>query len=219
MGAALLACGGPQWACVAGAAIPNKTKPDDSMHLMKDETESGILLPRPGMLMRLKHDLIEAHKVAGRRDNISSVTLLNNFYGSGSYVQALASAILSTGGAHAPVTEIVHVLNNGAEYAESVFLGNGLPVPGWGNSFIKGQADDSITDIFLQVSKLKPELSTAIDDVTKLLHRKGKNVFPNIGCATAATSICLDIPASLAPHLFIECRLPVWFEIAQSKIQ
>lgn len=154
-----------------------------------------------------------AHQEATRRDNVSSVTFINAFAGSGSYTQAVAAAILTTGEVHAPVVQICDVLLGGTEFVNDVYLMDKRRVPGWGNNFVKGP-DPSLVEIFNAVGSERPDILQTIEQVTKMLHNAGKMVYPNIGNATAAVALTIGMPSVLSPHLFILCRLPAWYELA-----
>ncbi len=154
--------------------------------------------------------LFKAHEESTFRNNVSSVVLQNVVAGSGKYTNALASAILSLGGMHAPFEEIYDVLSSGAP---SVGI-----VPGWGNSFIKGVPDLAWAEVDAQIAAMDMGLHEHITSITDVLHARGKLVFPNPGCYTAAVAIILGIPKQIAAYLFISARLSPWTYMAMNQL-
>lgn len=161
--------------------------------------------------------LFEAHHKVCFRDNISSATIVNAMTGSGSYVQAVAAAILTLGGLHAPIVQTMRLLELYDPASEaSAMLKRGQLVPGWGGSFQKDGPDP----VWQPVEALLPvPMRQKLDSVTQALHAAGKRIYPNPSAYTAATAILLDIPEQLATSLLIRGRLSGWTEIAASVVK
>jgi citrate synthase len=155
---------------------------------------------------------LDAHAASAQRDNISSVVLVNTAIGSGELTKALSAALATLGGAHAPLEQTHAVLtleplgHNGGEH----------PIPGWGNSFVKGAPDPIWKDVDAQLGEVAPEVYTSIVRITSQLHDAGKLVWPNPSAYTAAVGIALGLPAPLLSWLFIQGRLAVWTLIFQN---
>lgn len=157
--------------------------------------------------------LRRAHAIAAQRNNASTASLLNAAHGSGDYTKAIAAALMTLGGRHAPIEATMRVLT-AAEPEKYVadLLGQGRMVPGWGNSFVKGKPDPDWTEVAHLLARGCPKLLGVIGLVTRTLHEAepAKKVFPNPSCYTAAVALALDIPGVIAPWLFISSRLEAW---------
>lgn len=162
--------------------------------------------------LELLHAVLRAHDLSAKRNNISSHVLANVAMGSGNYCNALAVAVLSIGGNHAPLGDTIKFLQSLDLWPTLMEppWGCGL-IPGWGNSFVKGEKDP----IWLEVDSLLladwPDLHQRLETVTERL--KPKNIFPNPSAYTAATAIALGIPPAAAPWLFIAGRMDAWSEL------
>lgn len=155
----------------------------------------------------------EAHRLSAFRDNVSSNIIKNVSVGSDSYTSAIAAAILSIGGQHAPIHQTMQILEQDTPWnkVENILDQHHL-VPGWGNGFVKGKEDPLWEPVDLA---LKPftDLYIKIWNVTDTLHDLGKFVYPNPSCYTAALALLMGIPKESAAVLFISFRLPSWTEI------
>ena len=58
------------------------------------------------------------------------------------------------------------------------------------------------------------EFADKIDAITRYLHEKEKNIFPNPSTYTAACAIILKVPTDVAPYLLILGRLGGWSALA-----
>lgn len=157
--------------------------------------------------------ILQAHEQCAMRDNISTVTLRNAAVGSGSFTNAVAAALLTTGATHAPLLAAFQFLAtfNPDElegFARHVELG-GL-VPGWGSDFVKGSPDDALKEVAACLAEHYPALNERIARVTDELHARSKLVYPNLACYTAASAIALELPPLILPWLLIQGRLAQW---------
>ena len=133
---------------------------------------------------------------------------------------ALASALLTLGGKHAPIARIYRTLDQPVssllESIEAKLCAKDK-VEGWGNSFFKNRPDPDWEPV-QEVLGSFPEMNRKVVEVTALLHSYDKHVFPNAGAYTAATAIILGIPAEVASSLLIIARLPVWAHLASKEL-
>ena len=143
--------------------------------------------------------VLSAHDKSTERNNASTIAAVNSFMGSGSYINGIASALLTLGGLHAPLIETYEFLRN------PIVKGR---VPGWGNSFHKHVPDPLWVEVDRHIKGWNIGLD--IERVTEELHKMGKNIYPNPSCYTAATAIILGIPEEFIAWLFIEGRLSGW---------
>ena len=147
----------------------------------------------------------EAHKKSADRANISSVTVANAAVGSRDYGKSVAAAILTLGDLHGPIEQCYDLLANNAYLP--VPEENGL-VPGWGNSFIKGEPDPIWETVDERLKK--STYGNRIREITKTLHTMGKKIYPNPACYTAATALTIGMPKRIASYLFLASRLEHW---------
>ncbi len=134
--------------------------------------------------------------------------------GSGAYIQSIVAGLMTLGGVHGPLTDTQRLL----EHVDSTgiaadLLATGRTVPGWGNSFVKGDEDPAWLPVRNALISERPDLIRRIDAVTRVLHDRGKIVFPNPSAYTAACAIAREIPAEACASLFIAARLTAWTDI------
>lgn len=151
--------------------------------------------------------MILAHEENANRQNCSTVCLMNAAYGSGSYTQAIASALSSLGIHHGPVAEAYDVISGKVEVEP------GMIVPGWGNSFVKDDIDPAWVRVDQILAQHYPEISEVMMDITLQLHGYGKKVYPNPGGFTASIAIAIGLPRDISAYLFVTSRLAKWSEI------
>lgn len=164
-------------------------------------------------LLRL---LWDAHVRASTQNNTnaSNVAVMVAASGSGSLQHALASAILSTGGLHAPVTQARTVLFRTPIPAKAP---EDTLVPGFGNSFFKDSIDPAWDAL---VSKLKehPKVWRPIEAWQELIADSGRAVYPNAAAFTAAVAELVGWPDGLEPVLVIQPRISVWARVFRQTV-
>jgi citrate synthase len=156
--------------------------------------------------------VLDAHDASARRNNISSQAVAINAQAAGDYGKAIAGAILTLGGIHGPIEQAQYLLSRtNPALAADTLLANGRKVPGWGNSFHRGEADP----LWIGVDQLlRPtRLARVLDSVTETIRARGKDLFPNPAGYTAAVCIVLGVPAQISCMLFLAGRLSAWSEI------
>ncbi len=152
---------------------------------------------------------LEAHKLA----TIKAAYQMNG----NDFLKAVSSGLGCLGGIHAPIVQAYDLLE-----CERLMQGhhgwiNAVPegdkLPGWGSSFVKGKPDPIVENAMLYVDTGWPEMGKRIEGITDALHARGKIVYPNMACLTAATAIILGLPKTLASVLLLQGRALAWAEI------
>lgn len=166
------------------------------------------------MSRALVNALDAAHDASARRQNMSSVAVVNAAKGSGSYTCSIAAAMMTLGGTHGPLEATQRFLesNLAADHSDEI-LRSGRRVPGWGNGFIKGAEDPAWLPVREALRDLRPDLVEKIDAVTARLHACGKDIYPNPSAYTAACAIALGIPSRVCAFLFVSARLRAWTDL------
>lgn len=153
-------------------------------------------------------DCVSAHANAARRENISSVVLCQTLQGSGRIENAVAAAILTVGGRHAPFQATYEMLDHdNTDVWVRAILHARKRVPGWGSSFEKAGPDPML-------AALAGHHGALLDPLTAALHEHGRMVWPNLSAYTAATALELGMPAEGMLWMFVTGRMPVWCAMA-----
>lgn len=155
---------------------------------------------------------LDAHSQSVHRDNISTAVLRNAAVGSLSFSTAIAAALCSIGGIHAPLLQSFYFLQRPMSEIEQ-HLELGHFVPGWGNSFEKQGIDPLWQPVADYIAQNFPELGQKIEGITLSLHNHGKQIYVNPSSLTAAVAIILDIPPEIVCWLFIQGRLSGWAQV------
>lgn len=152
-----------------------------------------------------------AHAAVALRGNASHMALRLSAQASGDYCKAIIAALTTVGIRHAPMEQTYALLTNpDTSNAVETMLKEGQKIAGWGNSFVRGEPDPAWAECARLIGEHNPALAEKIASITELLHSKGKNIFPNPSCYTAAIVICMSLPAQACYHLFIQGRLHAW---------
>lgn len=162
-----------------------------------------------------------AHNKSAFRENLSSDAVVRSALGSGDYFKALAAGLLTLGGLHGPVEQATLLLSQPIEEIRG-FVDEAVSlkarVPGWGNSFHKGQKDENWLEAETVLFDNFSEWSCKLDNVTSMLHERGKKIYPNPAAYTAVTALILKAPLQSAGFLFVLSRLSAWSEIFQANV-
>ena len=155
-----------------------------------------------------------AHIQSAYRNNVSSNVCSTIAIASESYTNSIIGAIASLGAKHGPIEDAYDFLigENPPEMA-TIIAKMGGKIPGWGNSFIKGEHDPFWLPVREALAQFYPSAANLIDMVTESLHDAGKQLYPNPACYTAMTAILVELPKTAASYLFIKSRLDAWTEI------
>jgi citrate synthase len=160
---------------------------------------------------------LTAHREATFRDNLSSQVVRAAYFGNNQdFLKAVSAGLCTTGGLHAPIIAACELLEN---YTHDGPVDYGYLVtvckhklPGWGSAFVKGKPDEIVQDGITFIGSYW-QMGNKISDITKILHDKGKNIYPNMACLTAATALILGMPKMLAPVLFLQGRAMAWAQL------
>ena len=153
---------------------------------------------------QLLNELHSAHALSSYRSNASTVAVANSAGASGSYLQSIVSGLMALGGVHGPLLQTYDFL------AGKIF--NGIQ-PGWGNSFIKGQPDETWAKVDSLLKENWPNIHLIISNKTEELHKLGKKIYPNPSIYTAAVAHALNVPRDVVAILFITSRIEAWSDI------
>jgi citrate synthase len=130
------------------------------------------------------------------------------------YISSIASGMLTYGGVHGPVSQVVKFLS-GSFYTDEARLRikEKRLVPGWGSAFVKGEPDPELSKIDRILYTENREVWDRIRKVTGILHESGKKIFPNAACYTASVCLALKFPVEAALYWLIRGRIGAWTEI------
>lgn len=143
--------------------------------------------------------------------NASSQALLLSAFGQGKFIPAVATALLTLGGNHAPLEAAYEFFDNEECVARAaLLLSHKQIIPGFGNSFVRGQHDPDWAEVREWFETNGIMWRSRVLPVMDMLHEKGKYVFPNPACYTALTAILIGLPKQICPMLFIGGRLRSW---------
>ena len=172
---------------------------------------------------RTKHllDLVlEAHRILGMNDNcLSTGAFINCYKATGSMPSAIASAVLTLNGLHAPIQQARDVYEYYDEEMINRDILEGRKIAGFGNAFHK----DSIDPVWLSVqqymiSEFFQEYRRLMDlqDWVNYIRRKykpdAKDIFINPAMWTAVVCGMYNFDRGSELSLFIMARLPTWIE-------
>jgi hypothetical protein len=134
--------------------------------------------------------------------NASNETIRQVSTASMDVVHSLASAMLATGGRHAPVTEARRVI-----FGLGPHHGRMAIVPGFGNSFHAGRIDPVWQPLADRVASDFPAAWRLISEWEETI---GKRVRVNAAGLTATVAELVGWPFGLEAVLVIVPRLPAW---------
>lgn len=157
--------------------------------------------------------LYGAHGECVFRPNCSTTALQQAAGGSRSLHQSLIAALACLGEMHGPIEEAYAFIQSGLMLPTEFRLGVDHKVPGWGNSFVKGQIDHSFLPVDQMLEANFPRTHNRLREITDALHARGKHVFPNPAAYTACVAMVLQMPIHLAPMLFIQARIEAWSSV------
>jgi citrate synthase len=155
---------------------------------------------------RLVAALYKAHSDAVFRANCSTTACQQAAGGSRSLPQSIIAALACLGEMHGPIEAAMDVLERQITY----FGDPVLKIPGWGNSFVKGQIDHGFLPVDQCLEANFPRIHNRLREITDALHARGKHVFPNPAAYTGCVALVLGMPRHLSPMLFIQARIEAW---------
>lgn len=155
---------------------------------------------------------IDCHQQAALKNpNASSAAYQNALMGSGNVENGIASAILTLGKNHGPISEARVVFVEWSRH-EFGIVNDGYKVPGFGNSFFRGRIDPSFEPLDTLLRCDFSHLSNRIDELTKWMQAY-KPLYPNAAMYTAAVCHAAKIKPGLESALFIMARIPAWINL------
>lgn len=161
--------------------------------------------------MRLLQAVATAHAASALRMNASTQAVILSASGGGEFGKALAAALLTLGDRHAPLEATCLLLNQPEPAVRaSALLKAGAKVPGWGNSFHRGEPDPLWVPVDAVLRAEFPQIHRDLTAITATLHRVGLPLHPNPSAYTAATARAVGLAPSCAAYLFIAARLETW---------
>jgi len=168
----------------------------------------------------LVESLIESHYNAARQNtqSISTSTFLNAYAGSGNVTQAIASALLTTGTMHAPLTSTRKVLDNFIATGDvyTARINQNSRFLGLGNSFFKNKIDPSFQQtyeklsLFYELNQANNVLSLYVDKCNRQLN---KVLYPNAAGITAAVCIACKLDTFSEISIFTTGRIKGWLAL------
>ena len=167
--------------------------------------------------MFIEEKIIEMHHKCAYRDNASTSIVKAMAQLAKPFNDAVAAALLSLGGKHAPVKEAQICFSNWRMARDTEEKVNLPPVvPGFGSAWFKKQRDPDVEEFFNAVFNHKDYqyIADDVDVYTNLVREEtGKDIYPNAGLATSVANIALKRPPELGISLVIGGRLSAWEEI------
>lgn len=161
---------------------------------------------------RLVWAVLKAHtESAELNDNVSSAAVRNCAAGNPGTLSPIASAILSLGQTHGPVTEAREIWRAGPEYVEAL-ISRGKKVPGFGNSFYP-EGDPKwfpVREIIRQSFHFE---EARLEEMYRQAEFKSETLHPNAAMFTAITAEIIGLLHGHEALLLLLPRLPVWFRI------
>ena len=152
----------------------------------------------------------QAHAASALRGNLSHQALALAAQGSGDYTKAIAAALMTIGGLHAPLLQTYDFLTGDPAHEVEARLAAKQRIPGWGNAFVKGTPDPIWHDMDQLIRAEDPQWGLTLDAVTEQLHAAGRRLYPNPSCYTVIAGILLGVPKPALPYLFLNGRLTAW---------
>ena len=177
----------------------------------------------------LESILVNAHKTAAWRDNVSTSTLRTAYRVNGhDYIKSITAAMMMLGGMHAPVKQayllihkIIRLLRSGSDedtinvHIESLLTGYDI-IPGFGSHFFKGEADPILNEISEAIKDTCHPLYFHVGDIIyKHLLNRGKLLYPNLAFYTAAVALVENRSMTLCEQYLIEARIVEWRKILE----
>lgn len=162
--------------------------------------------------------LANMHRSLARRENASSMMVASMAQLGRPLFESIAAALLTLGGAHAPISQTRRLLDVDNRFREidSIFE-NGGKVPGFGSAFYKGEPDPEVETVLRQI---RPSTNSLITRLTQHVYQvTDKPLYPNAAMATAAVAMDMGLSPVNAPRLLVEGRMPVWVSIHSSNFK
>jgi hypothetical protein len=173
--------------------------------------------------MFIEEKIIEMHYKCAQRENASTSIIKAMAQLSKPFNDAVAAALLSMGGKHAPVRE-AQICFTSWRMARDMKDEMAFPpvVPGFGSAWFKKQRDPDVETFLNELFNHKDfqHLADDLDVYTNLVRKfTGKDIYPNAAMATSVANIALKRPPELAVGLVIQGRISAWEEIYYQNLE
>lgn len=163
-------------------------------------------------IVRLVNCCIECHQNAAFKNlNASSAAFQNAHLSSGDLEKGIASAILTLGNNHGPISAARDVFQKCTE-EDIAMVDYGYKIAGFGNSFFKDRIDPSFQPLDDLLRDEFKESKMRIDELTAWMQKR-KKIYPNAALYTAVVCEIAGIDEGKESMLFILARLPVWVNL------
>lgn len=160
-------------------------------------------------LLRL---LFEAHaKTALENENASTFACMNAGIVTGRLENGIASAILTLGGHHAPISKTRTVLDYWVLADVEHAISMDKFIPGFGNAFYKDSIDPAWSGVDNRLRECYPEMHGRIMQLQEWVNKTtGKTLYPNAAIYTAAVCDIIGVLEGTEVALLMLARIPVW---------
>ena len=161
---------------------------------------------------RLMGVLMRAHFVAATENNNVSSAVVKQVAAVGkTFPEAIAAALLTLGGVHAPVTQARHILFEAEDEDIRVLLQQGNKIPGYGNSFFKGAIDPAWNEMDATLLQCYPAIYERLYRISDIItQEKNVRIFPNAAAYTAIAAQLMEVAWHTEMALVIMGRMPAW---------
>jgi len=161
--------------------------------------------------LELLQAVFDAHDMAARNNqNASSGAAVNAFFGSAQLTNGIASAILTLGDAHGPISPARFVYERFDERALKSAIEAGMKIPGFGNSFFKDRIDPAWSRVREIIAADFPNANARIEQLHGWMKEAGKNIHPNAALYTAVVCSELGVIPGAESAIFIIARTAAW---------
>jgi citrate synthase len=161
--------------------------------------------------LALLQAVFDAHDTAARNNqNASSAAAMNAFIGSGMLANAIASAVMTLGHRHGPITQARFVYEQMDEASLKSAVENRVRVAGFGNSFFKDGIDPAWRSVSEIIERQFPEAHARLNELRQWLSDSGKNLFPNASMYSAIACSELGMIYGSEPSIFVIARTAAW---------
>lgn len=162
---------------------------------------------------QLLNAVMEAHlkSTMNNDTNVSSMALKQSAAVGKGFPEALASAMLTLGNVHGPITQARHLLYAADNDFIVSALGDGAILPGYGHDFHKDGIDPAWEEVNELMEDAFPKHHARIWEVADLIEKaKEQKIYPNPGVFTAATAEIIEIPFGTEHSIVVMGRMPAW---------
>ena len=166
--------------------------------------------------------VLTAHFNSARnQNNISSTYFFNTLLITDNMASAIASAVLTIGKEHAPITQARTVFSKWSHQDIANAIERGEKVPGFGNAFYKDDIDPAWFPVRDYLRTFMPAVHAHLDNLTlavntEIQKRSNKNVnpiFPNPAMYSAIVTELFGWEEGSELSFFVLARLPAWVSL------